>query len=91
MPHTVMKESGSSDYRPYSAAIIKVSNYSLQNVFMDLVEMVGRTTVLHLITNTEFKREGPARPLNLNTGTAGKTDEVMMTTILHYFYGSRSS
>lgn len=53
--------------------------------------MVGRTTVLHLITNTEFKREGPARPLNLNTGTAGKTDEVMMTTILHYFYGSRSS
>lgn len=50
-----MKESGSSDYPPHSAAIIKVSNYSLQNVFMDLDEMVGRTTVLHLITNTEFK------------------------------------
>lgn len=55
---------------------------------MDLVEMVGRDRLLDLITNTELKRDGPEQPLNLNTDTAGKTDEVMMTTILHYFTGA---
>lgn len=55
---------------------------------MDLVEMVGRDTLLHLTTNTELKRDGPEQPLNLNTDTAGKTYEVMMTTILHYVTGA---
>lgn len=53
-----------------------------------MVEMDGRAIMQLLITNIQFKQEGPGRSENLNTDTAGKTDEVTMTTVLHYFTGA---